>query len=161
MIILLLYGCGLRTIELCKLNIPDINCERQEIFIRSGKGDRERVIPVPSGLWTELLAYLHERRKFRGPLFCTEIKEKRISSKTVCDTVREAVQRAGLSSDITARTLRHTFATHLMDNGVDVAIISSLMGHRSPRETGIYLHALPGKTASAISELFNRKEDGK
>ena len=64
-----------------------------------------------------------------------------------------AVARAGLRPDVTARTLRHSLATHLMDRGVDLAIIASLMGHRSPQETGVYLHVLPGRPQAAVRTL--------
>jgi site-specific recombinase XerD len=67
--------------------------------------------------------------------------------------VRAAVVRAGLEAPVTARTLRHTFATHLMDRGVDLAVIASLMGHRSPQETGVYLHALPRRAEAAVRTL--------
>lgn len=159
---LLLYGCGLRTQELCKLDIQDINHERQEIFVKQTKGDIQRWIPVPEGVWVELLAYLSERKGKRGALFRTSKKQMRIRSINVIDVVDEAVGRAGLPGDITPRTLRHTFATHLMDAGVDLSIISALMGHRSPRETGVYLHALPGRKEVAVSGLkvFESKKGG-
>ena len=70
LMILLLYGCGLRTMELCGLDVADISRERQELTVRHGKGDRPRVIPIPEGLYTELLAYLLEHGR-RGALFRT------------------------------------------------------------------------------------------
>lgn len=151
--VLLLYGCGLRTQELCKLDVQDVNIERQEIFVKQSKGDIQRWIPVPEGVWTELLAFLAERKGVRGALFRTSARKQRISSVHVLSTVAEAVRRAALPGDITPRTLRHSFATHLMDAGVDLAVISTLMGHRSPNETGVYLHALPGKRENAVAKL--------
>jgi site-specific recombinase XerD len=151
LVVLLLYGCGLRTAELCSLRVAHINRERHEIEVM-GKGDRERCIPIPEALYTELLAYLLETGK-RGPLFRTTAKGCRLTARHVCDIVRDAVTRAGLRSDITPRTLRHSFATHLMDRGVDLAVISSLMGHRSPQETGVYLHVLPSRTEAAVRTL--------
>jgi site-specific recombinase XerD len=150
--ILLLYGCGLRTAELCALDVPDIVRERQELTVRKAKGDLPRVIPIPDGVYSELLAYLLEHGK-RGALFRTAHLKRRIRDKDVCECVRAAVARAGLESVVTARTLRHTFATHLMDRGVGLAVIASLMGHRSPHETGVYLHALPGRGAAAVRRL--------
>jgi site-specific recombinase XerD len=161
MIILLLYGCGLRTSELCRLDLGDIDIERREVFVRRGKGDRERKIPVPEGLWTELLAYRAERGGKRGAFFRTEAKHARVSDKCVCRVVAEASQRAQLEVRVTPKTLRHTFATHLMDQGVDVAVISSLMGHRGPAETGVYLHALPGRHEAAVSKLGGNQREGK
>jgi integrase/recombinase XerD len=152
LMILLLYGCGLRTSELCALNSSDINRERQELAILKAKGDRPRVIPIPDGVYTELLAHLLDHGH-RGPLFRTRHKRRRISEKDVCAVLHAAVERAGLRTTITARALRHSFATHLMDRGVDLAVISSLMGHRSPQETGVYLHVLPHRRESAVAQL--------
>ncbi len=74
-------------------------------------------------------------------------------NKDVCDIVAKTVLRARLRPGVTARTLRHSFATHLMDRGVDLSIIASLMGHRSPQETGVYLHVLPQRPEAAVRTL--------
>ena len=152
LVILLLYGCGLRTSELCALDVAHVNRERQELLILRAKGDRPRAVPIPQALYTELLAYLLEHGK-RGPLFRTCIHKRRLRSHDVCEIVTAAAARAGLRDDVTPRTLRHSFATHLMDRGVDLAIIASLMGHRSPQETGVYLHVLPGRAQAAVRKL--------
>jgi integrase/recombinase XerD len=152
LMILLLYGCGLRTGELCALDVADINRERQELVVQKAKNDRPRAIPIPAGVYTELLAYLLDHGK-RGPLFRTGGRQVRISAKDVGAAVASAATRAGLRAAITPRTLRHSFATHLMDRGVDLAIIASLMGHRSPHETGVYLHVLPQRPESAVRTL--------
>ena len=151
--VLLLYGCGLRTGELCGLNVQHVSTERRELGILKAKGDKPRIVPVPDAVYTELLAFLHERGGKRGPLFKTWVKKRRLSIKYVGDVVRLAVRRAGLSADITPKTLRHSFATHLMDRGVDLGIIASLMGHRSPQETGVYLHVLPSRKERAVTTL--------
>lgn len=152
-VVLLLYGCGLRTAELCGLDAQDVNVERQELFIKRGKGERQRTIPVPAAVWTELLAYLIEEGHKRGPLLRTLAKGKRISAGEVGEIVKAATERAQVAGRVTPRTLRHTFGTHLMDAGVDLAVIASLMGHRTPNETGIYLHVLPGKPLEAVRAL--------
>ena len=152
LMILLLYGCGLRTSELCSLDVSDINRERHELNILKTKGDRPRSIPIPETLYTELLAYLLDHGK-RGALFRTRSRARRIRSADVCEVVTAMAARAGLRSGVTARTLRHSFATHLMDRGVDLAIIASLMGHRSPQETGVYLHVLPQRPEAAVRQL--------
>ena len=157
--ILLLYGCGLRTEELCSLNVPDVDRERRELFIGRGKGDRQRYVPIPEKVFTELLAYLADRGGQRGALFRTESRS-RIRSQHVCEVVRDAAQRAGIGWRVTPKTLRHTFATHLMDRGVDLAVIASLMGHRSPAETGVYLHVLPGRPREAVDRLNDSQENG-
>lgn len=151
--VLLLYGCGLRTGELCRLDAQDLDLERQELFIREAKGDIQRRIPVPDGVWIECLAYLAERGKKRGALFKTEHKKVRINDVDVLATVHKAAERAGLGDSVVPKMLRHSFATHLMDAGVDLALIASLMGHRTPSESGVYLHALPGRREAAVSLL--------
>jgi integrase/recombinase XerD len=152
LMILLLYGCGLRTAELCGLDVADVTRERQELIVRKAKGDKPRVIPIPDGVYSELLAYLLDHGK-RGALLRTEHLARRIAERDVCEIVRAAVTRAGLPTSTTARTLRHSFATHLMDRGVDLAIIASLMGHRSPQETGVYLHVLPQRAKTAVQAI--------
>ena len=66
---------------------------------------------------------------------------------------RRKVAQAGIAKDVTPKTLRHSFATHLMDRGVDVAHISKLMGHAGPAESGVYLHVLPGRKRAAVEKL--------
>ncbi len=159
-IVLVLYGCGLRTAELCALRVQDLERERRELFVRHGKGDRERVVPVPDAVFTVLLAHLCERGGQRGPLFRTVAKRRALTSGAVCRIVREAAERAGLAGEVTPRTLRHSFATHLMDRGVDLAVIASLMGHRSPFETGVYLHVLPPRPQQAVAQLGLKPREG-
>jgi integrase/recombinase XerD len=107
---------------------------------------------IPEAVFTELLAYLLEHGK-RGPLFRTSIRKRRLRVVDVCEVVTSAATLAGLRAGVTPRTLRHSFATHLMDRGVDLAIIASLMGHRSPQETGVYLHVLPERPQAAVRTL--------
>ncbi|HNQ91131.1 MAG TPA: tyrosine-type recombinase/integrase [Verrucomicrobiota bacterium] len=153
LILLLLYGCGLRTSELCQLDLGDVDLERQELVVRQGKGDRGRRLPVPEAVWTVLLAYLAERKGRRGALLRTVAKGVRLRPHEVCAVVSAAAGRAGLPGGVTPKTLRHSFATHLMDRGVDLAVIASLMGHRSAQETGVYLHRLPGRAEAAVALL--------
>ncbi len=149
LIVLILYGLGLRTSELINIKVKNISIENQELFV-VGKFDIERKIPIPDGVWIELLAYLQENHLKRGHLFRTEIRKTKLSVHEVGDVVKDVVKNANLEGKITPKTLRHTFASHLMDQGVDVSIISSLMGHKSPRETGVYLHAYKNRTEEAI-----------
>jgi len=157
-IVLIFYGCGLRTAELCQLSVRDLDLERQEVEVRFGKGGRQRRVPVPDGVWTEILAYLAERKGKRGPLFRTRAKRRRIGSREVSGVVKEAARRAGIQKKVTPKVLRHTFATHLMDLGVALPVISSLLGHKGIAETGVYLHSLPGRLEGAIDKLPGLKE---
>jgi integrase/recombinase XerD len=116
------------------------------------------MVPIPEAVHTELLAYLQERGGKRGPLFRTSAKQRALKSQEICHIVGMAAQRAGITGKVTPKTLRHTYATHLMDRGVDLAIIARLMGHRSPRETGVYLHALKGRSQEAVARLHPGRE---
>jgi site-specific recombinase XerD len=159
LVVLLLYGCGLRTAELCGLDVRDVNVERCELLVRHGKGDRQRTIPVPAAVWTELLAYLVEQGYKRGPLFRTAARGARVTTHDVSSLVQAGAARAALPGKVTPRTLRHTFGTHLMDAGVDLPVIASLMGHRSPAESGVYLHVLPGKPQAAVATLLRSDDE--
>lgn len=154
-IILILYGCGLRNSELCQLDMQDIDIETQELLIRKAKNDRQRRVPVPDAVWTELLAYLAERGGKRGALFKTDHKKKRMRTTDMSRVVKSAARRAGLQGHITPKTLRHTFGTHLAYQGVDIGVIATLMGHRSPKETSVYLHVLEGKKQAAVDQLVS------
>jgi site-specific recombinase XerD len=162
-IILLLYGCGLRSGELCRLNVGDIDLNRREVFVAHGKGDRQRYVPMPEGIHADIAAYLLDRGGKRGALFRTPIKRRRITNRDVNRIVKGAATRAGLVRHVTAKTLRHSYATHLMDRGVDLAVIAALMGHRSAAETGVYLHVLPQRPKEAVNRLrvdgSSRKEE--
>ncbi|HUT37161.1 MAG TPA: tyrosine-type recombinase/integrase [Planctomycetota bacterium] len=159
MIVLVFYGCGLRTKELCSLRVQDVDAQRKELFVREGKGDKQRVVPIPPAVHAELLAYLLERRAKRGPLFRTEGGRAGIRPRHACEAVRRVAGYAGLEGKVTPKTLRHTYATHLMDQGVDIGVLSVLLGHRSPKETGVYLHAFASQRHEAVRRLPTRKGD--
>jgi integrase/recombinase XerD len=80
-------------------------------------------------------------------------KRRPIAAKEVCQVVGRAAEHAGLGGHVTPKMLRHSFATHLMDRNVDLAVIASLMGHRSPQETGVYLHVLGNQAEEAVARL--------
>jgi site-specific recombinase XerD len=152
LIILVLYGLGLRTSELCNLTYKDLNLEKQEILVK-GKFDIERTIPVPGGVWIELISYLQENGLRRGHVFRTDVKKVAYGVAGVGQVIKKYVSLAGLSNDITPKSLRHTFACHLLDRGVDISVISTLMGHKSPAETNSYLHAFDKNKVEAISKV--------
>ena len=136
--------------------MTDVDMERQEVEVYQGKGAKGRRIPVPEMVWGELMGYLVDRGGKRGPMFKTEVKKVRITDVEIGAIVKEAARRSEQSKHVTPKVLRHTFATHLMDAGVDVSVISALMGHRSPRETGVYLHSLPGRTREAVNRISRK-----
>lgn len=152
LMLLVLYGLGLRTGELCNLKGKDISIENQDVYVK-GKFDIERRIPIPEGVWIELLAYLHENPVKKSTLFTTQFKKTKLGIAEVGNIVKKYVALAGLEGTITPKVLRHTFASHLMDVGVDISIISSLMGHKSPNETGVYLHAFDKNKIQAVISM--------
>ena len=91
LMILLLYGLGLRTSELCNIKIQDIDFEKQNLFVK-GKFDIERRLPIPGGVWVELLAFIHEASIKRGVLFKTKVKKKQIGPVDVGSVIRKYVQ---------------------------------------------------------------------
>lgn len=158
LIILMLYGLGLRTGELCSLNCSDINHERQQIIVRKGKGGIQRVLPIPDGVWIELLLYL-KKKKSQGALFLTAVKKKRVDVSYIGSIMSEAMENSGLGFEATPKTLRHTFASHLMDRGVSIAVISSLMGHVSPSETGVYLHSFKARREESMAIIHSKLDE--
>ena len=148
LVIQLLYECGLRTSELCELEVRDVDLERQEVEVRHGKRDRARRIPVPDGGVDGAAGVSCGKSRAAGALLRTAVKKRRLAVKDVCAVARATATAAGLTRTVTPKRLRHSFATHFMDRDVDVAVIASLMGHRSARETGVYLH-LPDGAGSA------------
>ena len=150
---------GLRTIQHRGQESAGLGVFKDGIVVKKGKGLIQRCIPVPDGVWTELLGYLAERRAKRGALLRTMCKGRRLDVKGVNAVVKQAVTRARIEGKVTAKTLRHSFATHLMDRGVELGVIAMLMGHRSPTETGVYLHVLPGKLREAASKIWEEEEE--
>ncbi|WP_457750960.1 site-specific tyrosine recombinase/integron integrase [Thermococcus sp.] len=138
LIVLLLYGAGLRVSELCNLKKKDVDFERSLIVVRGGKGAKDRVVPIPAFLLKEIQAYLETRDDDSEYLLVEERREKkdRISTKTVWYLLRKYGERAGVK--VTPHMLRHSFATHMLENGVDIRAIQELLGHSNLSTTQIY-----------------------
>jgi integrase/recombinase XerD len=143
-ILMTLYATGLRRAELAQLKITDIDSERMVIHVHGGKGRKDRDVMLSPKLLDTLRQYwrgLRRRPKtwlFPGNRWHTG--ENPISCKVIWQACREAATRAGLGDDIHPHTLRHCFATHLLEGGADLRTIQILLGHRDLEETTIYLH---------------------
>jgi site-specific recombinase XerD len=137
-----LYSTGMRRAELCRLKVTDVDSERMVVHVRQGKGRRDREIPLSP----KLLETLREYWRWMKPktyLFPSPIKkcaDKPLTSKAVWFAVHEAAKRAGLKKTVSPHTLRHSWATHLLENGTDLRTIQSLLGHADLETTAIYLH---------------------
>lgn len=137
-ILVTIYSCGLRISELLNLTISDIHSDRHQVVIREGKGRKDRTT-ILSPTTLELLrkyyrAYRPQRYLFEGP------GNARYSSRSVQSILRRALAKAGIHKPATPHTLRHSFATHLLENGTDLRYIQTLLGHSSPKTTEIYAH---------------------
>lgn len=138
----LLYGCGLRCFELRRLLLKDINFDRGAVHIREGKGRKDRYVPLSKHLSRGLHTYIDNEKPHHW-LFNGNNAEGEVvaySQRGVQWVVREARKAAGLNKDVTAHTLRHTYATHLLEDGLDIVSIKELLGHAHIETTLIYLH---------------------
>jgi site-specific recombinase XerD len=133
-----IYALGLRSGELINIKISDIDGDRNQIHIRSGKGNKDRVIPFPESLKIMLRAYYVDYKP-KIYLFCGQ-KGKQYSAESLRIVFKNAVKKARVNKTLTLHSLRHAYATHLMDRGTDVRIIKELLGHSSIKTTLIYTH---------------------
>jgi integrase/recombinase XerD len=156
-ILMVLYGTGARRTEASLLKIEDIDSKRMVIHIQQGKGSRDRDVPMTP----KLLDALREYWRWKQPkvfLFpSTEGHrgaEQPISDKTVWYACKEAAARAGIKKKIGPHTLRHSFATHLMEAGTDLRTIQLLMGHARLEHTTVYLHLSQRHLHAATNPLY-------
>jgi integrase/recombinase XerD len=138
-----LYATGLRRAELCHLKVSDIDSERMVIHVRQGKGGRDRDVLLSS----KLLATLREYWRWMKPrtyLFPGTVNNWRadvpITEKIVWVAVSEAAKRAGITKRVSPHSLRHSFATHMLEAGADLRTIQVLLGHAKLADTTVYLH---------------------
>ena len=138
-ILTLIYSAGLRVSEVCKLKINDIDFDRKQIHIRLSKNNKSRYVILSNYIAEGLEKYI-EREKPVVFLFTGRAKDKHIGTSAVQRTFRLAMKKAEITKDARVHTLRHSFATHLLEQGVDVATIKEQLGHASIITTMLYLH---------------------
>lgn len=138
-----LYATGLRRAELCNLKVADIDSERMVIHVREGKGGQDRDVLLSP----KLLGTLREYWRWMRPktwLFPGMVNNRRadvpVDTSVVWQAVQAAKQRAGISKRISPHTLRHSFATHMLEGGADLRTIQVLLGHAKLADTTLYLH---------------------
>ena len=143
-IIELLYSCGLRVSELVNLKISDIFFEEE--FIRViGKGDKQRLIPIGTPAVDAIKLYLKQRlhinpiTKDSNILFLSR-RGRRMNREMVFLIVKREAEKAGITKSISPHTFRHSFATHLVENGADLRVVQQMLGHESILTTEIYTH---------------------
>ncbi len=139
----LLYGCGARISEAVGLDRDDIDLDGGTVRLH-GKGDKQRVVPFGSYARAAVDAYLVRARPAlaaggRGtPALYLNARGGRLSRQSAWAVLRAAAERAGLAADVSPHTLRHSFATHLLDGGADVRVVQELLGHASVTTTQLY-----------------------
>ncbi len=155
-ILILLYATGIRRAELTRLKVGDIDSKLMVVHIREGKGQRDRDLPMTSKLLEALREYWRWARPkvylFPSPYSAGD-QEEPISTKTVYHACREAAVRAGLTKRIGPHTLRHSFATQLLDSGADLRTIQYLLGHSSLKHTEVYTHLSQRHMRAAANPL--------
>ncbi|MGB4375918.1 MAG: tyrosine-type recombinase/integrase [bacterium] len=153
-ILLTFYYTGIRLEELLNLRLEDLSPDCSEMRIVRGKGDKSRLLPVHPVLQEALRLYLaKERVGGEGEYLFTTRKGRPLSRSTVYQLVKKYAWRAGLEVNVTPHILRHTFATHLHQNKVDIYRISALLGHSNIENTAIYTHTDDALLREAVLKL--------
>jgi integrase/recombinase XerD len=160
-LLMTLYATGIRNAELTRLKVSDIDSKRMVIHIQGGKGRRDRDVMLSLKLLDELRAHWHRLRPkpsvwlFPGNRW--HHGDQPIDTKTVWHACQKAAQRAGIQKKVHPHTLRHCFATHLLEAGADLRTIQILLGHRDLKQTAIYLHLSQRHLHATASPLDSLK----
>lgn len=147
-----IYAAGLRVSEVVNLRLTDIDSQRQVIRIRQGKGHKERLVMLSPNLLELLREYWKAYRPLTW-LFPGDDQQRPLTTTSVYNICRQAAQEAELSKPVSPHTLRHSFATHLLEAGTDLRTIQLLLGHRNLKTTAIYLHVSTLALCSTASPL--------
>jgi integrase/recombinase XerD len=154
--LLTMYSAGLRRSELCRLKVSNIDSGRMVIRIERGKGGVDREVPLNPKLLTTLREYWRWMRP-KTYLFPGTHNgwraDKPITPKVIWEAVQHAARKAGIQKHVTPHTLRHCFATHMLEDGADLRTIQVLMGHKDIEATTRYLHVSPKRLQAATDPL--------
>ncbi len=148
----ILYGCGLRVSEVTQLKVSDIDSARNVVRVRHGKGCKDRQTLLPAKLLELLRCYWRKQRPTDW-LFPSEDSTRPLSPKAVFLACRKAARKAGLAKPIHPHSLRHAFATHLLEAGVNLRTIQILLGHANLETTARYLHVADVAVRTTASPL--------
>ncbi len=150
----LFYSTGIRLSELASLDVNDIDPYSETLRV-IGKGSKERVCPVGGPALEAISRYRHAAGVQSGPLFLNKSR-RRISTHAIWARVKKYLVQAGLPATISPHKLRHSFATHLLDNGADLRSLQTLLGHASLSTTQIYTHVSTERLKRAYAEAHPR-----
>jgi len=148
----LIYSAGLRISELTNLKISDIDSQRMTIRVAKSKGKVDRYVPLSNFILKGLRKYMKSSRP-KHYLFNGKVKGSPLSKGAIQQSFRLAKKKARIHKDITVHSLRHTYATHLLEQGVDIVTIKELLGHADISTTMMYLHVAQITTTKAHSPL--------
>jgi integrase/recombinase XerD len=149
----MIYACGLRLREGTYLQVADIDPQRMLVRVRQGKGGKDRYVPLAERT-LDLLRMYWQRERPRLWLFPARHQLTPLSATTLQKTFKRVLRQGGLSKDASIHTLRHSYATHLLERGVSLRVIQELLGHQSPSTTARYTHLTP-KTFDVVHAAIN------
>jgi len=154
--LMLTYSSGLRVSEIVKLRVENIDSERCLIHIRDAKGKKDRYTILPKSI-KELLNHYWKTYKlgYSGWLFQGAVPGQHLSSRSIQAVFGRAVEKSCINKPVTMHTLRHSFATHLLEQGTDLRYIQELLGHQSSKTTEIYTHVSNRSLEKIKSPLDN------
>lgn len=159
LIVSLAYGSGLRVSEVANLKIQDLDFARGVIFVRQGKGGRDRVTVLPEKLKEDLQKFI-DGRKPAEYLFASQRGGNgsgksggKLTTRTLQKVFNNALKKAGISTNASFHSLRHSFASHLLENGTNLRFIQELLGHKNIRTTQLYTHVNKNSLAAIESPL--------
>jgi integrase/recombinase XerD len=149
----LIYSCGLRRNELLNLKLSDIDSYRGLVIIRQSKGRKDRVAPLSEKI-LELLRNYYTTCKPTFWLFEGQDKKSQYDEKSLASVLKQALVKCGIQKPVSLHWLRHSYATHLLENGTDLRYIQEILGHSSSRTTEIYTH-VSNKNIQRITSPFD------
>jgi integrase/recombinase XerD len=147
-----MYGAGLRVSEVANLKVHDVDGGRKVISVRGGKGRKDRQVMLPHTLREVLAAYWRWKRPTEW-FFPGDKPDSPISQKAIFLACRKAAQTAGIAKPVHPHSLRHAFATHLLEDGANLLVIQTLLGHKSLKTTARYLHLAASTIRSTKSPI--------
>jgi site-specific recombinase XerD len=153
-LLMLLYSAGLRVGEVVRLTPPDLDVERRLVRVRRGKGGKDRYTLLAQRA-VEAVSLYRDAYPTGRWLFPGDRPGRHLTTRSVQRVVKNAAAAAGIEKHVTAHTLRHSFATHLLEGGTNLRIIQELLGHQSARTTQIYTHVAQSMIESVRSPLDN------